>query len=101
MLSKVGHVIERVKRFLGEHIDEFHRGDIIVEIGYTLKYIVMDEYKTVYYLKPMWNVEGRFPKECNWLGKHEGNHEKFWVEGSAVKVGKWDFDSEREVEDDD
>ena len=100
-MSRIGHIIESVKRFLGEHIDEFHRGDIIVEVGYTLKYIVVDEFKTVYYLKPMWNVKGCSPKEYNWLGKREGNHEKFWVEGSAVKVGKWDFDSEREVEDDD
>lgn len=100
MLSKVGHVIERVKRFLGEHIDEFHRGDIIVEIGYTLKYIVLDEFKTVYYLKPMWEVEGSFPKR-GWLGQYEGNREKLRVEDYAVKVGKWDFEREVEVEDDD
>ena len=100
-MSRVGHIIESVKRFLGEHIDEFKRGDVIVEIGYTLKYIVVGEFKTVYCLKPIWEVDGRSPKECNWLGKHEGNHEKFWVEGSAVKVGKWDFGREVEVEDDD
>lgn len=100
-MSRVGHIIESVKRFLGEHIDEFKRGDVIVEIGYTLKYIVVGEFKTVYYLKPIWEGEGRSPRECNWLGKREGNHEKFWVEGSAVKVGKWDFGREVEVEDDD
>ena len=98
-MSRVRHIIESVKRFLGEHIDEFKRGDVIVEIGYTLKYIVVGEFKTVYCLKPI--GDGRSPKECNWLGKHEGNHEKFWVEGSAVKVGKWDFGREVEVEDDD
>ena len=100
-MSRVRHIIEGVKRFLGEHIDEFKRGDVIVEIGYTLKYIVVGEFKTVYYLKPIWEVDGRSPKECNWLGKREGNHEKFWVEGSAVKVGKWDCGREVEVEDDD
>lgn len=98
-MSRVRHIIESVKRFLGEHIDEFHRGDIIVEIGYTLKYIVVDEYKTVYYLKPMWDVEGRF-RNRGQLGQREGNREKLRVEDYAVKVGEWDFEREIEVEED-
>ena len=97
-MSKIGHIIERVKRFLGEHIDEFKRGDVIVEIGYTLKYVVLYEYagasRSVYALKPISN-RGSF----NWLGHAEANHEKFWVEGCAVKVGKWDFKRKVEVDD--
>ena len=100
-MSRVRHIIESVKRFLGEHIDEFKRGDVIVEIGYALKYIVVDEFKTVYYLKPMWSAAlGRF-LNIGRLGQRDGNREKLQVEDYAVKVGKWDFGREVEVEDDD
>lgn len=99
-MSRVRHIIESVKRFLGEHIDEFERGDVVVEIGYTLKYIVVGEFKTVYYLKPMWYADGRF-LNIGRLGQRDGNREKLRVEDYAVKVGKWDFGREMEVEDDD
>ena len=103
-MSKVGHIIWGfrwllgVKKFFGEPIPKFKRGDVIVEIGCTLKYVVLDKYRgqsrSVYTLKPI-SYCGSF----NWLGHAQANIEMDMVEGRAVKLGTYDFKKKSVVED--
>lgn len=68
---------------------EFQRGDIIMEIGGSKKYLVKNVYGTATRLDAMNIANG-----CVVTG------EKSEVARNYVKVGTWDFEKNREVDDD-
>lgn len=74
---------------------EFHAGDVLVQIGEPYKWLILGVERT----GRMWMY-----KTISEIGLREGdkpnNWPIEWIERDSVKVGVWDFENSKEVEDD-
>lgn len=78
--------------------DEFQQGDVIVCIGSDVRWVVWDVGPRLYELRRL----TAFLNDAIDDEDHPddwGNLSKLVGKQDYVKVGKWDFDSEREVDD--
>jgi hypothetical protein len=74
---------------------EFRKGDVLVQIGEPFKWLILGVERT----GQMWMY-----KTISEIGLREGdkpnNWPIEWIERDSVKVGEWDFEDGKEVEDD-
>ena len=89
MLKRISQMVESVARFLGEHIDEFHRGDVIAEIGGPERRIVLGVDEMCYYVSyNMYKASFDGINELMSLGTGSAiMHER--AERDYVKIDHW------------